>query len=109
MPLSPAERAAGKRFRTEQAEALKQLNAESPPSARCSPYSPPWFRHPCPPHGTGTYAMPLKTRAVYSPEYVVDNVFTPPGRFLFSYLEGDCRSCGFTVRSGTGYLIVSEE
>lgn len=133
MRLTKAEKAAGRWFRYSCQRALDTTNALSPPSAKCSPHSPPFFRHVC--TGLGTMALPLHDDVLESPEIVVtqdpdgsglsgmwaetyvealDNPrvkAVPAGRFTFTIVEGACHKdgCGFTVRSGTGRFDVTEE
>jgi hypothetical protein len=104
VPLTQAERAAGRKFLSGQAAVLASVSEQWPPDARCSPYGPPWFRHDCPRGRAGTTALHLGEVNSGSPAFGD----VPAGRFVFTYLEGRCRACGYAVRSGSGYLTVKE-
>jgi hypothetical protein len=128
--LTKEEKAAGRWFRDACQLTLDRLNFEEPPIARCSPHSPPFFRHVC--TGLGTTALPLHDDVSESPEIAVvpdDGRLrgmwaetwseeldgpragtVPAGRFTYTVVEGSCHKdgCGFTVRSGTGRFEVAE-
>lgn len=102
MALSKTEKEAGRSFRDSRQAVLDALNRTDPPKAKCSPHSPPFFRHVC--TGLGTIAMRLRDYPV--PSAGLQGV--PEGRFTFTYLEGTCHTCEFLVRSGTGKFDVVE-
>lgn len=121
MPLSPAEKTAGKLFRDAQQARLDVM----PEAAPCAPFIRE-YRHDCPKNGGASTVLRLHERYEESPEYwvcycstvaeFVRYVFphedcqggkpiTPPGFFGFIWLEGTCR-CGLSVRSGRGRLVL---
>lgn len=129
MPLTLAERTAGRVFRGHRQALLATLNREDPPVVLCSPWSPPFLRHDCRERPGGTLAMPLREVFVSSPSYVVGRdgdvpgeplvawpgcaatappftVIVPASRFRFTYLAGRCHHCQALARSSRGHLSV---
>lgn len=96
MPLTPAEREAGRAFRQLRQELLATLNREDPPVVTCSPWSPPFLRHDCRERPGGTLAMPLRELHADSPD----------GRFRFTWLEGRCHHCRLLARSSSGCVTI---
>lgn len=130
--LTVTEKAAGRWFRDSLQLTLDEINRHRPAKAKCSRSSPPYFRHPCTKGGGGTVAMRLSDRVTLSPVITVyrdregkvqatmsDQYHpeahgeqlhvVPEGLFTFTWLEGGCHTCGFTVRSGKGMFRVVEE
>lgn len=128
MPLTPAEKAAGRRFRDDAQAALLSQSAGHAPT-----YTVPHFlglyRHLCPRREGRSTALDLRERYATSPAYdvyiadgqalaVAESEGPPPvwatgathtqvpaGRFGFIYRQGTCRGCGQTARSNEGRLV----
>lgn len=98
MPLTDAEKAAGRDFR----EAMTyRLVHGLPEAAPCDPHIRE-YRHDCPARGGVSWPLRLKEHVRESPGY--EDV--PAGRFTFTWVDGRC-TCGLVVRSRTGRLAVA--
>lgn len=133
MALTPAEKAAGRRFRDDaQAELLQSFEAEPP--TYVVPNFLALYRHKCAKREGRSTALELKEIYVQSPGYTVIDTdpltvvaesdtlvpstavgpqrvmtYVPPGRFGFIYRAGTCRGCGQTARSKAGRIVDGHE
>ena len=100
MPLSPAEKAAGRAFRDRAAAELATRFAADPPTFQVPPVVA-IVRHACP--GRGGRSTALALREVYQLSPAAGDI--PAGRFAFIHRDGRCRHCGATARSATGRVV----
>lgn len=110
MPLSCAEKIAGRQFRdAAQAKLLATFDGEKAPT-----YTAPNFlgiyRHNCPARQGRSTGLVLDEIYTPSPECDIftddgSREWVAPGRFGFIYREGRCRGCGQTARSKAGRLV----
>lgn len=99
--LTPAEKVAGRKFRDEQKDILKQRFEDDPPTYEVFFFQK-IYRHLCPARGNISTALELKEKYNFSEEMEVDEQKIPAGRFGFMYKEGRCRGCGAVARSKLG-------
>jgi hypothetical protein len=102
--LTPAERAAGRAFRTAGRWLLAAREAEYPARSHCPAFMV-WFRHDC--AGRGSWALFLHQHYLESPAYFPGiRTEVLPGRFVFTWREAVCPRCKMSVRSTDGILLL---
>lgn len=105
MPLTDAEKKAGRAFRDQCSIVLAQ---QDPADAFCSPYIV-WYRHPCKPSERtvqgSTWAMKLRQYYWLSPAYPGIEA----GKFAFIFRRGECSRCGTVVRSNSWRFVLAAD
>jgi hypothetical protein len=113
MPLSPAERQAGRQYRGARQAALDALNEQDPPGMLALPF---WrvVRHEC--RAAGGASVGISLREVYepSPEVRVEpasggKFVSPAGQFAWIWKKGVCSGCGLVVRTARGRCVVATD
>lgn len=106
MNLSPADKAAGRRFRDRCAAALERSFVDDPPTY-VVPVVIALFRHACPRRNNKSTALAL--REVYQLSPAEPDTDVCAGLFAFIHREGRCRFCGQTARSRAFRLVLAGE
>lgn len=129
MPLSVAEKRAGRAFRAAAQAVLDVRNEQAPPGVFVLPL---WrvVRHECLDAGGASIGIVLREHCEESPEYRAcycgtvapavpgtfphwdcdgSKVVSPAGQFAWIWKEGRCSGCGLAVRSGTGRFVIAAD
>jgi hypothetical protein len=96
--LTPAQKAAGRRFRDQCAAELAALNASSPPDGSALAF---WrvYRHDCPAAAGASVGIDLHEHYQLSPDRVLACLWK----------DGRCPDCGLVVRSGTVRVVIAAD
>jgi hypothetical protein len=128
MPLSVAEKQAGRAFRDARQAVLDELNERHPPREHVLPL---WrvVRHECEAARGASIGITLRETCEESPEYLAcycgvtgpvsryfphddcdgAKVIAAAGRFAWAWKEGKCSGCGLVVRTRRGRFIVTAD